>query len=217
MYTYENIGAMDKMCPVAQMAGLGTVIDTLVADVVDNKKYTGSLLTAGQTSALNKMCSGSEKVQLGTLINNILTASKNGTTVAVVSDTTKNIINNMCMCVTFANLGGVLQSCVTSINEHGALSDDALITAFTVPNQTGDSVIDAEAHTIAINMPVSSDVSALIATFTLSDGATAKVGTVAQASDTTPNDFTSPVVYTITSESGDVTIDWTVTITVAIA
>lgn len=215
MYTYDNIGAMDKMCPAAQMAGLGTVVDKLIADIADDKKYSGSLLTADKINALNKMCSGGEKVQLGTLVNNILTASKNGTTVATISDATKNIINGMCMGATLANLGGVLQGAVTTINTHGVISDLAEITAFTVTGQIGDALIDRGEFTIALTMPFESVVTALVPTFTVSEGATVKIGEVAQVSGETANDFTADVEYIVTSASGDVINTYTVTVTVA--
>jgi hypothetical protein len=52
----------------------------------------------------------------------------------------------------------------------------------------------------------------LKASFTLSAGATAKVGSVIQTSGVTINDFTSPVTYTITAEDGVTNQDWVVTV-----
>lgn len=59
-------------------------------------------------------------------------------------------------------------------------------------------------------MPVAEDHNQ-IATFTLSSGASATVGGTAQFSGTTSNDFSSPVVYTVTAEDGTPQ-DWTVTL-----
>ena len=69
--------------------------------------------------------------------------------------------------------------------------------------------------TIAVAAVSGTNVTALAATFTLSTGATAKVGTTAQISGTTTNNFTSPVEYTITAEDGKTTKTYTVTVTVA--
>lgn len=103
----------------------------------------------------------------------------------------------------------------------GEWSDEGSITlsindfvTFTIPKQVGASVIDAEAHTIAVTMPALTTVTALVASFTTSAGATVAVGETEQVSGETENDFTSPVVYAVTSQEGDETEDWTVTVTV---
>ena len=62
--------------------------------------------------------------------------------------------------------------------------------------------------------PLNTDLSALKAVFTVSDGATVKVGNVVQVSGVTPNDFRSPVTYTVVSSSGQ-TRNYAVTITIA--
>lgn len=91
------------------------------------------------------------------------------------------------------------------------------ITAYSFAEQTGVAVIDDVAHTVGIEVAYGTDVTGLVATFTLSDGATSAVGATAQVSGTTPNDFTSPVIYTVTAEDGTTTQDWTVTVTVAVS
>ena len=58
------------------------------------------------------------------------------------------------------------------------------------------------------------DRSNLVATFTLSDVASAKIGTVDQQSGVTPNNFTDPVIYTVTAENGTTIQPWTVTVSV---
>lgn len=87
------------------------------------------------------------------------------------------------------------------------------ITAFDVPGQVGDETIDAEAHTIALNVAHDTSLAALVATFTLSAEASAAVGATPQVSGVTANNFAAPVVYRVTAE--DLTYqDWTVTISV---
>ncbi len=214
MYKNEKLGALDKICPVAKEVQLGTIIDTLVDDLDNEEKYSGELLSSNEITILNKMCPVAKKVQLGTILDNILVASKNGTTVETISNDTKKIINRMCGGAENANLGEVLQDAITIINGHGELSDDADILTFTVPSQIGESIIDNDEHTIDILVENDTDVSKLISTFTISTGASIFIDDVEQVSEETENDFTDPVVYTVISQSEDVSIDWTVTITV---
>jgi len=74
-------------------------------------------------------------------------------------------------------------------------------------------VISETLKTVTATVPYGTDVTTLVATFTLSDLASAKVGTTVQASGTTPNNFTSAVVYTITAENAD-TQTYTITVIV---
>ena len=75
--------------------------------------------------------------------------------------------------------------------------------------------VNSGAHTIALTVPFGTTLTALVATFELSTSATAEVGSTAQASGTTANDFTNPVTYTVTAEDGS-TQDFIVTVTVAL-
>lgn len=75
-------------------------------------------------------------------------------------------------------------------------------------------VVDDGDHTVALEVPFGTTVTALIATFTLSSGATAKISSTAQVSGTTPNNFTAAKTYIITAEDGTIQ-NWVVTVTVA--
>jgi hypothetical protein len=75
--------------------------------------------------------------------------------------------------------------------------------------------IDEAAKTIAVTVPSGTDVSALVATFTTT-GTGVTVGTTAQTSAVTANDFTSAVAYIVSAEDGS-TATYTVTVTVAAA
>ncbi len=66
---------------------------------------------------------------------------------------------------------------------------DILSFGFGTPPQTGDANINSSLHTIDIEVEAGTDVTNLISTFTLSDGATAKVGDVDQESGVTANNF----------------------------
>ena len=99
--------------------------------------------------------------------------------------------------------------------EDTGLSSEADILSYTIPNQVGLTSINSTNRTVALTVPYGTDVTALVATFTLSNGATAEVETVTQQSGVTPNNFTNPVTYTVTAQNGTTTKDWIVTVTVA--
>ena len=77
-----------------------------------------------------------------------------------------------------------------------AASSSKSITAFSLLGISG--VIDQSAMTITVAMPYGTSVTALKAVFTTT-GASVKVGNTVQVSGVTPNDFTNPVLYTVTA------------------
>ncbi|MCK9340094.1 MAG: GEVED domain-containing protein, partial [Bacteroidales bacterium] len=84
------------------------------------------------------------------------------------------------------------------------------ILTFTLPDATQPSVIDAENHTVTAEISVSADITAQTPTITVSDYATiSPLSGVVQ-------DFTTPVVYTVTAEDAS-TQEWTVTVTQAVS
>jgi len=68
--------------------------------------------------------------------------------------------------------------------------------------------IDIINHTVKVTVPFNTNLTNLIATFTLAEGASAYIGDVLQISGVTANDFTTPKVYTITHAKS--TENWTV-------
>ena len=143
---------------------------------------------------------------------------------------------------TTAHLGGVLQVSGTTANDFTAirtytlLATDGSTTTYAVtvlnnpvvtdkqiltfsissvtPAVAGTIVQTAGGGTIAVTLPVGSSKAALIATFTLSSGLNRiKIGTTAQVSGTTVNDFTNPVTYTVFAED-NTTATYVVTVTV---
>jgi hypothetical protein len=88
-------------------------------------------------------------------------------------------------------------------------------TAFSLSEQTGAGTINTIDHTVAIEVTAGTSLTALIPTFTLSNGASVKVGATSQVSATTSNDFSSAVIYAVTAEDGTTTQNWTVTVTAA--
>lgn len=100
--------------------------------------------------------------------------------------------------------------------EYGLTETDSTlkyILSYSFAEQTGVAVIDTAAKTVNIEVEYGTDVTALVATFSLSEGATAAVGATPQVSGTTANNFTSPVTYVVTALDAS-TQNWTVTVTV---
>lgn len=85
------------------------------------------------------------------------------------------------------------------------------ITSFAIGSATGT----ISGTSIAVEVESGTSVTALVATFALSEGASAKVGSTPQVSGTTANDFTSAVTYVVTAADGTTTKLYTVTVTVA--
>ncbi|OQB56147.1 MAG: FG-GAP repeat protein [Deltaproteobacteria bacterium ADurb.Bin151] len=88
------------------------------------------------------------------------------------------------------------------------LSTAKAITAFSLAGVVG--AIDETQKTIVVFMPFGTDVTTLVATFTTT-GANVTVGFTLQISGTTANNFSSPVVYTVTADDAT-TQDYTVTV-----
>ncbi len=89
-------------------------------------------------------------------------------------------------------------------------SSDKTMSAYSLGGVTG--TIDETAKTISVTMPNGTNATNLIATFSTT-GTSVTAGSMLQASGATPNDFTSPVAYTVTAGDGTTTI-YTVTVTV---
>ena len=66
---------------------------------------------------------------------------------------------------------------------------------------------------ITVEVPQGTDLTNLMATFTISPLATAYVGLVEQISGVTSNNFDSPVTYTVEAEDGS-SLDYTITVTI---
>ena len=86
------------------------------------------------------------------------------------------------------------------------------LTAFSFSSPAVSGTITESSKTVAITVPFGTDVTALAATF-VSTGASVKVGTIVQTSGTTPNNFTSPVTYTVVAADGS-TQAYIVTVTI---
>jgi hypothetical protein len=74
-----------------------------------------------------------------------------------------------------------------------------------------DGTINEAAKTIAVMVPIGTNVTALVAAFTTT-GESVSIGSTVQTTGQTPNDFTNPVVYTVKA-ADDSTTTYTVTVT----
>ncbi len=136
----------------------------------------------------------------------VITAAPGASTVPADGDTL-DFTNPVVFTVTAEDRLATRDWTVT-VTVANAPSTDAAIQTFSVPNQMSDAVIDAVNHTVAVVMPYGSDVTALVPAIEVSAGANVDPASgIAQ-------DFTNPVVYTVTAEDGTTTADWTVTVTV---
>jgi DNA-binding beta-propeller fold protein YncE len=104
---------------------------------------------------------------------------------------------------------------VLSCDKTTPITDVKAITDFSFTNPSAAGTINENAKTIAVIVPHGTDKAALVAAFSTS-GASVTVGGAVQVSGTTPNDFTSAVVYTVTAEDGT-TAAYTVAVTATAA
>ncbi|MBN2682136.1 MAG: T9SS type A sorting domain-containing protein [Bacteroidales bacterium] len=93
------------------------------------------------------------------------------------------------------------------------LSDATDFLTYSFSQQTGPADINTTIHSIDIEVANGTSLNALIAEFTLSEGANADISGVAQVSTVTANNFIVPVTYTVTAEDGTTEQDWLVTVT----
>ena len=96
-----------------------------------------------------------------------------------------------------------------------ALRTETDFLSFSFIEQSGPAIINKDNHTIQIEVAFSTELTGLVATFSLSEGASASVNNESQQSGVTANDFTNPVTYTVTAEDGTTTQDWTVTVNIS--
>ncbi|NLF96540.1 MAG: hypothetical protein GX569_07365, partial [Candidatus Riflebacteria bacterium] len=92
-------------------------------------------------------------------------------------------------------------------------SSEKAITAFSFPALSVTGTINNTNKTISVTVPFGTNVTALVANFTASAKATVKVGTVAQVSAETANNFSSSVIYKVTAENSSAA-EYTVTVTI---
>lgn len=89
------------------------------------------------------------------------------------------------------------------------------ITSFGFAQPFATGIIDEDHHTIMAILPSGTVLSALVATFT-TNGASVAVHGTPQVSDVTANDFTMPLIYTVTARDGSTRDYWVSAFTLGI-
>ena len=175
------------------------------------------VFAAATTSYTSTVANGVSSVTLTPTVNEShATITVNGT--AVTSGAASGAIalsigaNTITTVVTAQN--ATTKTYTVVITRTGA--NDTTIATFSfaalTPVVTG--TVDNTAHTVALTVPYGTSPTALVSTFSIGTGASAKVGASDQVSATTANDFTAPVNYTITAQDGVTTQTYAVTVTV---
>ncbi len=130
-------------------------------------------------------------------------------TISGVNQTSGSTANDFTAPVTYTVTAADNTTATYIVTVTVAANTAKAITAYSLAGVTG--TISGSA--IAVTMPSGTNVTALIATFTTT-GASVKIGTTAQLSANTSNNFTNPVAYTVTAADAS-TATYTVTVTVS--
>ena len=85
------------------------------------------------------------------------------------------------------------------------LSNENEIISFQIPEQAGETIIDDYLHTVLVEVPEGTIVTALTPEISISENATIN------PESGVPQDFTEPLVYTVTAQNGDEQ-EWEVTV-----
>ncbi|WP_042169601.1 cadherin-like beta sandwich domain-containing protein [Paenibacillus gorillae] len=202
----------------------GTTTKTYTVTVTvaaSTEKELMSFSFAGLTPAVTGTISGNNitlTVPYGTDVSTLVStfSSSAGSTVKVgtvaqVSGVTANDYTSPVVYTVTAQDGSTQDYTVTVMV---ASNMEKELTSFSFAGLTPAVVGTISGNDVTLTVPYGTDVSALVSTFSSSAGSTVKVGTVAQTSGVTANDYTSPVVYTVTAQDGS-TQDYTVTVAIA--
>jgi len=179
----------------------------LVGTLTETTHYNVSNVPAGLTAVITALTDTTAKIEL----------SGNA-----ISHYSSNNINNLE--VTFLNAAfvGGNASNITNYSDTNLVvdfinqaSDSTDILAYSFVEQTGPATINNINHTVDIEVANGTSLSNLIATFTLSGGATTTVFSATQTSGVSNLDFTFPVTYNVLAEDSIANQDWIITVTIA--
>ena len=159
-------------------------------------------------------------VPAGTNVTNLIAqftlstgaSAKVGSTVQVSNQTANNFTNAVTYLVTAEDGTTTKQYTVIVTISLAPKSNACDITAYSFSNPAVNGTING--NTISLTVPAGTNVTNLIAQFTLSTGASAKVGSTVQVSNQTANNFTNAVTYLVTAEDGTTTKQYTVIVTI---
>jgi len=180
---------------------------TITAFGFSNPAVTGSIDSASRTISVVVPFGTNVTALVATFTTTGADVTVNGTT--QTSGTTANDFTNpVAYTVTAADTTKATYTVTVTISPNPAKA----ITAFSFASLSATGVIDEAAKSILVTVPVGTNVTALVATFTTT-GTGVTVNGTTQISGTTANDFTNPVVYTVTAADTN-TAQYTVTVMV---
>jgi hypothetical protein len=145
----------------------------------------------------------------------VATFSSTGASVKVgaTTQTSGSTANNFTAPVAYTVTAADSSTAVYTVTALVAPATSKAITSYSLGGIAG--TINEAAKTIAVPLPSGTSVTALVATFS-STGASVKVGATTQTSGSTANNFTAPVIYTVTAADAS-TANYTVSANVAAA
>ncbi|OFX17874.1 MAG: hypothetical protein A2033_18270 [Bacteroidetes bacterium GWA2_31_9] len=125
-----------------------------------------------------------------------------------------NDFTNPVIYVVTAEDGISIENWTVNVSISTLLSNEANLLSFSFAEQTGLAIIDNGTQSVTVEVSNGTILSNLVASFTLSAGATATVNSAQQQSGITANDFSSPVTYTVLAQDLSTSKNWTVNVTV---
>jgi len=134
-----------------------------------------------------------------------------GAIISPVSGVARNFASPVVYTVTAAD--GTTQAYTVTVTV--ALNPAKAMTSFSFASLSVTANINEATKTITATVPDTTNVTALVATFGTT-GASVKVGSTVQSSGVTANNFTNPVIYTVTA-SDSTTQSYTVTVSIALS
>lgn len=184
-----------------------------VTIALDSSKSITSYSILGVNGTINEAAKTiSITLPYGTSVTNLVAtfsitgiSAKVGAVAQISGVTSNNFTSPVTYTITAENSSTVQYTVTVTV----ALNSAKQITSYFVLGAAG--VINEAAKTIAVTAPYGTNVSALIAQFTTT-GASVKVGSTVQVSGVTPNNFNSPVVYTVRAADSS-SVQYTVTLT----
>jgi hypothetical protein len=197
--TVTTIPSSDKLINSFVFASLNPESD----GAIDNTNYAVNLLVP-------------DDIDLTSLTPTIMIS--NGATISPNSGTAEDFTNpitytvtaqdgstqNYTVTVTTTAANAVNQSSNTTTTQNSDKSIDSFVFAGLSPEV--DGTINSSGYTINLVVPGNTDVTKLVPTITISDGATIF------PNSGTAEDFTNPITYTVTAQDGSIQ-DYTVTVT----
>ncbi|MEQ8928082.1 MAG: LamG-like jellyroll fold domain-containing protein [Fulvivirga sp.] len=202
--TNEELSSSEQLA-IASVVSFSTT-NQLKPAIVDSENRTVELIVSCSTDITNLVSSF------------VLSDGASATIQGVVQQsgsTANDFSSDLIYSVTSQNQCATLDWTVSIAKETLSSSEQlaiASIVSFSTTNQLEPAIVDSENRTIDLTVSCDTDVTRLVSSFVLSDGASATIESITQQSGGTINDFSNEVIYSITSQNQCVTLDWKINI-----